>query len=219
MRRNQYLCGKYMKYGLSVFEDIEVIELLLALNPDGKNHRQEAEKLNDKYDSLCELIDDSFNGKGSISDIPEHYLFGLKLPHEIANRYLFEKVKEKPFINCSEDVLRYLQHSMKGLKVEYFKVLYLNVRNMILAEEDISKGTLTSSAIYPREVIKSALKYNASALVFAHNHPSGNLNPSQDDLRITKRLVDAAKLLDISVHDHIIIGNGGYYSFADSGYL
>jgi len=105
---------------------------------------------------------------------------------------------------------------MRGLKTEHFKVIYLNGRNMVLADKYISKGSLTTAAVYPREVIKSALRYDAAALIFAHNHPSGNPNPSQDDLKLTKKLCDAANLLDIHVHDHIIVAGNEYYSFADS---
>jgi len=98
-------------------------------------------------------------------------------------------------------------------------VIYLNGRNQIMGVEELFKGTLTSSAVYPREVVKKAISNEAAALVFVHNHPSGNLNPSKDDLNITKRLKEAAATIDVAVHDHIIISRDGYYSFADHGLL
>jgi DNA repair protein RadC len=97
--------------------------------------------------------------------------------------------------------------------------LYLNGQNQILKSRILFDGTLTSSAVYPREVIKSALAENAAALVFVHNHPSGNPNPSSDDLRITKKLKEAATAVDISVHDHLIIAGNEIYSFADHGLI
>ena len=155
----------------------------------------------------------------SIPCVSEDYLFGLRLPHEMANRYLSDKLSQKPIINSSESLVSYLNHSMRGLEIEHFKVIYLNGRNMCMGDEYVSKGTLTTAAIYPREVMKSALKHNAAALIFAHNHPSGNSNPSVDDLTITKRLCEAAKMLEIQVHDHIIIAGNCYYSFADKGLI
>jgi len=97
--------------------------------------------------------------------------------------------------------------------------LYLNGRNQIMESKVLFEGSLTSSAVYPREVIKSALAENAAALVFVHNHPSGNPNPSKEDREITHRLNTAAKALDITVHDHLIIAGNSVFSFADHGLL
>ena len=98
-------------------------------------------------------------------------------------------------------------------------VIYLNGRNQILKMEELFKGTLTTSAVYPREVVKRALDNNVAALVFVHNHPSGNPNQSQDDLTITKKLKEAAKAIDVSIHDHLIIAGNEVYSFADHGLI
>ena len=219
MYRNHELQNRFMKHGLKTLEDIEVVELLLGLKLDRKNHRADAKELLKYHSSLVDIIDAPLEELKDSLGFQEHYLLGLRLPHEIANRYLFEKAKEKPILNCSEGVIDYLRHSMKGLKTEYFKVLFLNGRNMLTAEEDVSKGTLTSSAIYPREVVKAALRHDAAALVFAHNHPSGNIRPSQEDFKITNKLCDAANLLDIVVQDLIIIADNSYFSFADRGFI
>ena len=108
---------------------------------------------------------------------------------------------------------------MRGAKKEKFKVLFLDAKNQILEEETFFEGTVDTSAIYPREVIKSALQHNASALIFVHNHPSGDPSPSQNDREITQELIFAAKMIQIKVLDHIIIGNNRYFSFADSGLI
>lgn len=104
---------------------------------------------------------------------------------------------------------------------ERFMVMFLNGQNELIAVEELFRGTLTTSAVYPREVVRFALKANAAALLLAHNHPSGNLNPSQDDVNITKRIKDAVELLDMVIHDHLIVAYGKteYYSFADNGLL
>ena len=98
-------------------------------------------------------------------------------------------------------------------------IIYLNGRNQILKMEKLFEGTLNTSAVYPREVVKRALENDASALVLVHNHPSGNPSPSQDDLTITKKLKDAVKTIDIYIHDHLIIAGNDIYSFADHGLI
>ncbi len=98
-------------------------------------------------------------------------------------------------------------------------VIYLNGRNQILKLEELFEGTLSTSAVYPREVVKRALDNNAAAIVLVHNHPSGNSTPSQDDLAITKKLKEATQSIDVSVHDHLIIAGNDVYSFADHGIL
>ena len=100
-----------------------------------------------------------------------------------------------------------------------FLVIYLNGRNQILKLEELFEGTLSTSAVYPREVVKRALDNNAAAIVLVHNHPSGNSTPSQDDLAITKKLKEATQSIDVSVHDHLIIAGNDVYSFADHGIL
>ena len=100
-----------------------------------------------------------------------------------------------------------------------FLVIYLNGRNQILKLEELFKGTLSTSALSPREVVKRALDNNAAAIVLVHNHPSGNSTPSQDDLAITKKLKEATQSIDVSVHDHLIIAGNDVYSFADHGIL
>lgn len=108
-----------------------------------------------------------------------------------------------------------LQISLQKNKKEIFKVLFLDAKNKIINTEDLFEGTLNSSVVYPREIIKMAIKYNAVNLIFVHNHPSGNPEPSQSDKDITKNLVNAGKVMQINILDHIIIGDNRYFSFAD----
>jgi len=106
-------------------------------------------------------------------------------------------------------------HSMRDLKKETFKVMFLNTQNQIINVEDLFEGTLNASAVYPREIIAQAIKHNAASLIFAHNHPSGNPEPSDNDKQITRDLVFAGNIMQIKVLDHIIIGDNRYFSFAD----
>ena len=119
----------------------------------------------------------------------------------------------------AQEVFDYLYHSMRGLKKEVFKVIFLNNQNQIIDAADLFQGTTGSSAISPREVIESALKHSAASLVFAHNHPSGNPEPSPSDKQITRDLVYAAAIMQMKVLDHLVIGDNNYCSFASEGLI
>ena len=154
-----------------------------------------------------------------IKGIGDNNVFGLKIAQAVARRYLADRVIDKDFIRSSDEVLDYLQHNLRDKNREVFLVIYLNGRNQILKLEELFKGTLSTSAVYPREVVKRALDNNAAAIVLVHNHPSGNSTPSQDDLAITKKLKEATQSIDVSVHDHLIIARNDVCSFAVHGIL
>ena len=146
-------------------------------------------------------------------------MFGLKITQAVARRYLEDRIIDADFVRSSDEVIDYLRHNLRDKNRETFIAIYLNGRNQVIKMEALFEGTLTTSAVYPREVVKRALDHDAAALVFAHNHPSGNPNPSEDDLSITKKLKDAAEAIDISIHDHLIIAGNDVYSFADHGLI
>jgi len=219
MARNSQLENRIIRHGLSDFDDVEVLDLLLRLHLNETSQIPYAEKMLNKYTSLSNIIDTIRDNPEDIPEINGDYLLGLKLPYEMANRYLFDKVKQQPIFHQPVEVVKYLNHSMRGLKKEHFRVLYLNNMNKLIAEEDISIGTVNKAPVYPREVLKSALRFNATGLIFAHNHVSGNLRPSNDDIKITEKLYSAAKALDISVYDHIIVAGNDYFSFLNQGLI
>ena len=139
---------------------------------------------------------------------------------ELITSYLKEKMTEKEvFCRSSKEVFDYLYVDMRDLQIEVFKVIYLNNKNRIIACEDVFKGSLTSSSVYPRELLKRVLDLNASTLILCHNHPSGVPEPSDSDKEITEKLSVAFKLFEVNVLDHIIIGFNTYFSFADNGIL
>ncbi|PCI97244.1 MAG: hypothetical protein COB14_09260 [Alphaproteobacteria bacterium] len=120
-------------------------------------------------------------------------------------------------IKQPEDATAYLKLKFAGLEHESFRVMFLNNRHEMIALEELFRGTIDGAAVYPREVVKTTLKFNAAAVILAHNHPSGDVDPSQADKHITQRLVDALKLIDVRVLDHIVVGNNEAYSFAQHG--
>ena len=154
-----------------------------------------------------------------IDGIGAHNAFGIKLVQEVAREFLKERIMDKPFYRSSQEVSDYLYHSMRDLDKEVFKVIFLDVQNQVIEVEDLFEGTLTASSVYPREVMKSAIKHNAASLIFAHNHPSGNPAPSESDKEITRDLILAANIMQIEVLDHVIIGENKYFSFADEGLI
>ncbi|NQV14355.1 DNA repair protein RadC [bacterium] len=210
---------KYIEHGIATLNDVEVVDVLLSLKSDRTNRIGLAKKYLTHYNSLVNVISSAVNENVLDNTISENFHFGLRLPHDIANRYLFDKVSTAKSMHSPGDVLQYLQHSMRGSDVEQFKVLYLNNQHQIIKNDNASIGTINTAAVYPREIIKSALRYNASALVLAHNHPSGTVTPSSSDRSLTRKLVEAAKVFDIDVLDHFIIGGDRHYSFSDHGLI
>ena len=210
---------KFIHSGLDAFHDYEVIELLLTLGMPRKDCKQIAKKALKRFGSLRGVMEASPDELSEIEGLGSKNIFGLRLAQAISRRYLAERIKGRDFLRSSHDVLSYLSLNLRDRSRGVFMVIFLNGRNQILAVEELFEGTLSTSAVYPREVIKRALRNKAAALVFVHNHPSGNNQPSKEDLKITTRLKEAASAIDVVVHDHIIISGDDYYSFSDRGLL
>lgn len=215
----QRLREKFMRSGLDAFHDYEVIELLLTLGMPMKDCKQMAKAAVTRLGSVRKVLEATPEELCEIEGLGPKNIFGLKLAQAIARRYLAERVEGQDFIRSSHDVIDYLRINLRDRSREVFMIIYLNGRNQIMAMEELFEGTLTTSAVYPREVIKRALRNKAAALVFAHNHPSGNNQPSKEDLDITRKLKEAAATIDVVIHDHIIISGDDYYSFSDHGLL
>ena len=138
---------------------------------------------------------------------------------EVARRFLKDRIIAKPVCSSAQEIFDYLYHSMRDLKKEVFEALYLNSQNQIIDIDDLCQGTVSASAVSPREVMERALRHGAVSLVFAHNHPSGNPRPSAADKQVTRDLVYAAAVMQIKVLDHVIIGDNRYFSFAAEGLI
>ena len=215
----QRLREKFLKNGLDGFLDYEIIELLLTLGTPRKDCKQSAKDALKKFGSLKAVLEAEPAELKEIKGIGDNNVFGLKIAQSVSRRYLADRIIDQDFIRSADEVIDYLKHNLRDKSREVFLVIYLNGRNQILKMEELFQGTLTTSAVYPREVVKRALVNDAAALVFVHNHPSGNPNPSQDDLIITKKLKEAAQAIDVSVHDHLIIAGNDVCSFADHGMI
>ncbi|MDP2731261.1 MAG: DNA repair protein RadC [Dehalococcoidales bacterium] len=213
------LRGKFVKSGLKGFHDYEIIELLLSLGTPRKDCKPQAKEAIKRFKTLRGVLEAPPEELQQIDGIGAYSAFGIKLVQEVAREFLKEKIIDKPIYKSAQEIFDYLYHSMRDLKKEVFKVLYLNSQNQIIESEDLFEGTVNSSSISPREVIERALKHNAVSLIFVHNHPSGNPEPSKNDRELTKDLVYAGSIMRLKVLDHIIIGNDRYFSFASQGLI
>jgi len=210
---------RFLEGGLERFSDGEVVEFLLTLGTPRGDLKLPAREALNRFGSLSGVLSAPMEKLTEIKGIgPKNALY-LKLVHQVARRYLRDRMAGQAFFGSSRAVFDYLFHSMRDLKREVFKVLFLNRKNELIVDQDVFQGSLTGSAVYPREIMTIALEQKAAALVFAHNHPSGDPAPSAEDRKLTRDLVWAGKLLGVQVLDHIIIGNNSYFSFADEGII
>ncbi len=210
---------KFLTHGLEKLTDEEIVELLLTLATPRRDCKQIARDALRRFDGLAGVLEAPLEKLQQVPGIGPKNTLGLKLVHEVARKFLKERLKGREFMSSSREVYDYLVHSLRDLKKEVFKVIYLNGRNEVIQVETLFEGSLTSSAVYPREVIKSGLAHHAAAMVFAHNHPSGDPTPSTQDFAITRDLFLAGKIMGIQVLDHLIIGRNRYHSFADQGHI
>ena len=213
------LRDKFNRSGLDGFSDYEIIELLLSLGTPRKDCKPAAKEALKTFKTLRGVIEAPSHELQKVAGIGSSNAFGIKLVQEVARKYLKEKIIDKPVYTSSQEIFDYLYHSVRSLTKEVFKVIYLNNQNQIIEIEDLFEGTVNSSSISSREIIERAIKHNAVSLIFTHNHPSGNPEPSKSDRELTRNLVYAGNIMGIKILDHILIGEDKYYSFAGDGII
>lgn len=210
---------RFLSSGLTGFHDYEVIELLLTIGTPRKDCKETAKAALKKFKTLQGVLEAPKSKLREVNGIGHSNLFGLKLIKAVADRYLAKRLNQKDPLKNSRDLFNYLNHNIRDRNRECFKALFLDAKNKVIGIETLFQGTLTASSVYPREVVQAALNHHAAALIFAHNHPSGDSTPSKEDISLTHRLIKACELMDIIVHEHLIIGDNCYFSFADHGYI
>ena len=210
---------RFRKGGLDGFLDYEVIELLLTLNTPRQDCKDRAKELLARFKTLQGVFEASSGELARVKGIGPSNILGLQLVKAVADRYLASRVVKGEAIGNSRELRAYLAHAIGGKNHEVFAAVFLDAKNRVNAMEILFEGTLTMSSVYPREVIIKALEHRAAAVIFAHNHPSGDVAPSPEDIAITRRLVFALRHVGITVHEHVITGGEGFYSFAEQGYI
>ena len=210
---------RFLQSGLSGFLDYEIVELLLTLGTPRKDCKQIAKEAIKEFEGLRGVLDASLDDLRKIKGVGSSNAFGIKLFQAISERYAKERIPKKITLASPHAVVNYLQEKIGREKKEHFLLIALDTRNNLVRTSGISIGTLNSSLIHPREVFKEAIQANAAKVIVAHNHPGGDPEPSKDDLVITKRLVEAGRIIDIEVIDHIIITKTGFVSFKEKNII
>lgn len=206
---------RFARNGITANQDYEVLELILCFAIARKDVKPLAKALIRKFKTVQGVLDAPLDDLKTVNGIGDHCATLFKLIKASATLYLKQKTLETDIISSPSALLNYLRASMSGLKDEHFKVLYLNSKNEIIADETVQEGTVDETPVYPRKILARALEVNAVSLICVHNHPSGHPAPSHHDRKLTTTLVDAAQTFGIRIHDHIIIGKNGYFSFKE----
>jgi len=218
-KHRQRLKQRFMAAGLSAFLDYEVLELLLFFSTLRKDVKPLARSLLREFGSLKGIMDADSAELSKIKGISPHTAILVKLVKEIASLYLREKAGEKTRIGCTPELLDYCRMEFGGLKDERFCVIHLDAQNRMIDMDTVQEGIVNQAVVYPRKVLEYSLKKKSSSIILVHNHPSGHVRPSEADIRLTKLIQETAKVLDIVVHDHIIIGENRVFSFREEGIL
>lgn len=205
---------RLIKFGVESLSIPELLALIMGRGTKGKSVLVTASELLQRYKSLKKLAGASINELCTIQGIGEAKATQIKAALELAKRLEEDDSAKitKTTVKSPDDILHIIKKELKGKKKEYFILALLDTRNHLIATRTISIGSLDTSIVHPREVFLEAVSNSAASVIFIHNHPSGNPEPSEEDIKLTKQLIEAGKLLDIDVLDHIIIGDDGYFS-------
>jgi DNA repair protein RadC len=210
---------RLVEHGVDCLTDAELLGIILVKGYQGKTSVEVAKDLLSETKSLRKLNSLSYPEMSSVKGIGLAKFAQIKAALEIGKRLLRETNSPKKKIHNALDLVNYYGPCMRDLKKEKFKVIMLDVKNKIIKDIDISVGSLTESIVHPREALKEIIKESAASVIFLHNHPSGESNPSKNDLDITERLAGACELVGVKVLDHIILGEDNYFSFTQEGLL
>jgi DNA repair protein RadC len=210
---------RYVEKGASSLAEYEMLELLLTYVRAQKDVKPEAKRLLRKFGSIREVLDADRELLMEIDGIGIQTATLIKLVKDLGTAYLRHKQIKRKKVNGAYDIIDYLKATVGSNPNEQFLVLYLNTMNEVLADELMDEGVVNTAVIYPRKIIENALKHNASALIIAHNHPSGDAAPSSDDIHLTRTLKQIGAGLGIEVQDHIIVTKHKFVSFSATGRL
>ncbi len=199
--------------------DYEMLELLLFMAKPRADVKPLAKALLARFGSFAEVIATDPKELVEVTGVRESTVIALKTVQAAAIRLAREQVINRPVISSWQKLLDYCRASMAYAKKEEFRVLFLDRKNVLIADEVQHTGTVDHTPVYPREVMKRALDLGASAIIMVHNHPSGDPTPSKGDVKMTKEVREAGEKLGIAVHDHLIIGRRGHASFKSLGLL
>ncbi|SMX24920.1 RadC family protein [Boseongicola aestuarii] len=213
------LRDRFTKAGTNALPDYELLELVLFRSLPRCDVKPVANRLLQTFGDFNRVLSVSTSRLTDVRGVGAAVASDLKLIEAAAHRMAQSRILQLPVLSSWDALLDYCRTAMAHLETEQFRVLFLNRKNVLIADEAQARGTVDHVPVYPREVIKRALELNASALILIHNHPSGDPTPSQSDREMTTQIESAARALGLTVHDHLIIGKSAEFSFKSAGYL
>jgi DNA repair protein RadC len=213
------LRARLLTAGPDAVADHELLEMMLFLALPRRDTKPIARALLTRFGSFAAVISAPLPDLRGVDGLGDAGAAALKLVQAAAHRLIRAEVQEHPILNDWQRLMDYLGAVLSRERTEQFRILFLDSRNRLLADEAQGRGTVNHTPVYPREVVKRALELHASAIILVHNHPSGDPQPSRDDVSMTRAIQQAAELLTVVLHDHVIIGNGRWFSFRQQGLL
>lgn len=215
----QRLRDRFMNQGPATLADYELVELLLFYSIPRRDVKPLAKALIDKFGGLDGVFAAEPERLAELDEVSYQTIVHLRAVKAAARRLGQAEIAEQPVLSSWNKLIRYLKSEMGHDMNEQFRIVFLNTKNMVIADEVQHQGTVNHTPVYPREVIKRALELGATALIMVHNHPSGDPSPSQADIAMTKEVAEAGEKLGIVLHDHIVISKRGHSSFKEMGLI
>lgn len=213
------LRARFVRSGPGACEDYELLELLLFAAIPRRDVKPLAKALLKQFGSVAGVLAAQIEDLAKVKGLSENSASLIKVVHALTQRMLMGDVEKKPILSSWQKLLDYCHVAMAHEKREQFRVLFLNRKNQLIADEVQQVGTVDHAPVYPREIVRRALELGATALILVHNHPSGDPTPSDSDISMTGEIIRAARALDVVVHDHLIIAKSGHASFKSLGLL
>ena len=213
------LRARFLKGGAAAMPDYELLELALFAAVPRKDTKPMAKALLARFGSFAEVIAAARDRLKEVPGVGDSVVSQLKIVEAAAARLAQTRVIGKPALSSWSALLDYCMAAMARAPAEEFRVLFLDRKNVLIADEVQARGTVDHAPVYPREIVKRALEHGASAIILVHNHPSGDPTPSKADIAMTREIAQAAKALKIAIHDHLVIGRSGHASFKSLGLL
>lgn len=210
---------RFAESGSEALADYELLELYLFNSIPRRDVKPIAKDLITRFGSFAETIAAPIDRLVEVKGISEKTALDLKIVQAAANKLGQENLLGRPVLSSWSALLNYCRGSMQFEGKEQFRVLFLDRKNRLIADEVLGRGTVDRAPVYPREVVKRALEHNSTAIILTHNHPSGDPTPSPSDIAVTQQIIDATKSVGITVHDHLIIGRNNIASFKTLGLM
>ncbi len=210
---------RFINGGTDALADYELLELILFMAIPRKDVKPLAKKLIDKFGSFAGVLNAPMNELINFDGLSEISAITLKSVQSSAHKMLKQEYKNKPVFSNPDALSQYLMATMAHEKKEHFRILFLNKKNELIEDEIQQSGTVDHTPAYPREIVKRALELSATAMILVHNHPSGDSSPSDADIKMTHNIIDAARTLNIVIHDHIIVSKYGHSSMRELGLI